>query len=273
MRRLYLIGTACLLLGLLLSGCGPAPAATPQPAATPVPATPTPAPPADTPIPPTATGEPTATPTPEPTTTPAPDLSLPADWVVFADDERGLRIHHPALWDVTSPTGDNLAELFAQATGDESESIRTILHQLTEAPDALDAFAVLGFLFDDPTIANNRFVSNFTGIVVPAEGLTLETYMNLVSVQLGSVEAITVQSVQVAGGLRPGGLDVASLRYTIDGATLYGLTDGTQIDGWQIALYDTRGERLLILSLTGAAENFPPLEEMFQRLVYHTEFE
>ncbi len=266
MRRLYFIRTACLLLGLLLSGCGPAPAATPQPAATPVPATPTSAPPADTPIPPTVTAEPTAT--------PALELSLPDDWVAFVDDALGLRIHHPAQWDVTQPGAENLAELFAQG-GDaiSSESVQAILRQLTDTPGALDAFAVLGFLFDDPTIANNRFVSNFTGIVVPAEGLTLETYMNLVSAQLGSVEAITVESVQVAGGLRPGGLDVASLRYTIDGATLYGLTDGTQIDGWQIALYDTRGERLLILSLTGAAENFPPLEEMFQRLVYHTEFE
>jgi len=273
MRRLYLIGTACLLFGLLLSGCGPAPAATPQPAATPIPATPTPAPLADTPVPPTATGEPTATPTPEPTATPAPDLSLPADWLLFADDERGLRMYHPALWDVTSPTAEKLAELFAQATGDESESIRAILRQLTDTPDALDSFAVLGFLFDDPTLDDHKFVSNFTGIVIPAQGLNLETYAELVAAQLGSQEGISIHSAQVESGLRPGGLDVASLRYTLDGTALYGLAEGAQIEGWQVALYDASGEQMLVLSLTGAAENFPPLAEMLQRMIYNIEFE
>ena len=64
-----------------------------------------------------------------------------------------------------------------------------------------------------------------------------------------------------------------SLRYTIDGAALYGLADGTQIDGWQVALYDTNADRLLILSLTGLSDNFPALEEMFRVLVYHMTFE
>lgn len=276
MGRSYLIGTICLFLGLLLTGCGrPMPAATQQPAATVLPAAPTSAPtsasPGNTPIPPTATAAPTATPTPEPT--PTPDFSLPGDWVAFADSAQGLRIYHPAQWDVSRPTTEKLAQFFAQTTGNEGEYVQSTLRQLTETPGALDAFAVLGLLFDDPTSADHKFLGNFTGIVVPAEGLTLDSYMALVGGQLTDLEAVTLENAQIKNGLRPGGLDVASLRYTIDGATLYGLADGMQIDGWQVALYDASGERLLVLSLTGATANFPVLEEMFQRLIYNIEFE
>ena len=276
MPRVYARGIVfCLLSLVLLSGCGsPAPTATPQPAATPLPATSTPAPPTNTPLPPTATPQPTATPTIEPTATAVVDLSLPVDWVAFRDDARGLLIQHPPVWEVTQPSADKLAELFAQAEeGAASQSIQAILRQLTQTPGALDHFAALGFLFDDPTLADNKFVSNFTALVVPAEGLTLDTYAGLAGTQLESVDAIAVQSAQVESGLRRGGLDVASLRYTLDGAAFYGLPDGTQIDGWQVALYDASGKRLLILSLTAVDANFPPLEKMFRRLIYHLEFE
>ena len=201
-------------------------------------------------------------------------LSLPADWVAFGDEERGLVIHHPPQWDVTQPTVENLTTLFEQA-GDSvaSASIQAILRQLTETPGALDLFVALGFLFDDPSIADNQFVSNFTALVVPSDGLTLETYAELVSGQMGSLDSFVVQSTQVESGLRPGGLDVASLRYTIDGAAVYSLPEDTRIDGWQVALYDTSADRLLILSLTSVEENFPALEEMFQRLIYHVAFD
>lgn len=198
---------------------------------------------------------------------------MPADWVAFIDETQGLLLYHPTQWDVTQPAAEKLAELLAKAEGSgASDSIQAILRQLTATPDALDRFAVLGFLFDDPTVADSNFVSNFTGIVVPADGLTLDTYVELVSAQMGSVEGIAVQSAQVDGSLRPGGLDVASLRYTLDGAALYGLDAGTQIGGWQVALYDSSAERLLILSLTGIADNFPSLEDMFRTLIYHVEF-
>ncbi len=264
----------CLLSFVLLSACGPVPTDIPQPAATPIPATVTPAPLVDTPVPPTATPQPTATPTPEPTATAAVDLTLPADWVAFSDESRGLVIHHPAEWNVTQPSVENLTALLAEAENAvASRSIQAILRQLTTTPGALEPFAALGFLFDDPTAANNQFVSNFTGIVVPADGLTLDTFVKLTSAQMEAVESIAMQSAQVESGLRPGGLDVASLRYALDGAALYGLADGTQIDGWQVALYDSDADRLLILSLTGVSGNFPNLEEMFRVLVYHIEFE
>jgi hypothetical protein len=274
MRKPHHSWIICLLIGLfLLAACsGPEPTAIPRPAATPLPATATSAPPTATAVPPTAMPEPTAT--VEPTATPVPDASLPADWVAFTDEDRGLVIYHPAEWDVTQPTVENLAALFEKGErGVASDSVQSILRQLTDTPGALEKFAGLGFLFDDPTVEEHNFVSNFTGIVVPADGLTLDAYVELVSAQMGSVESLTVQSAQVESGLRPGGLDVASLRYTLNGATLYGLADGTQIGGWQVALYDTSAQRLLILSLTGVSDNFPALEEMFRQLIYHVVFE
>ena len=279
MRKLHHSRTTYLLVGLfLLAACsGPEPTAIPQPAATPLTATATAAPPTATAIPPTAI-PPTATPEPtatvEPTATPVPDASLPADWVAFTDEAQGLVIHHPAQWEVAQPTVENLTALFAEAESSiVSDSIQSILRQLTDTPGALEKFAVLGFLFDDPTVEAHKFVSNFTGLVVPADGLTLDAYVELVAAQMESVDTLGVQRAQVESGLRPAGLDVASLRYAMDGASLYGLADGTQIDGWQVALYDTSADRLLILSLTGVSDNFSALEEMFRTLIYHLEFE
>ncbi|HRJ40451.1 MAG: hypothetical protein KJZ86_04625 [Caldilineaceae bacterium] len=275
MRKPYSHWILCILAGLLLlSACGPAATAIPQPAATPIPATVTPAPPTDTPVPPTATPQPTATPTAELTAAPVPDTSLPADWVTFTDEARGLVFHHPTTWDVTAPFEENLTALFEQAEDEiAGESYQTILRQLLDTPGALNLFVALGFLFDDPTVADSHFVSNFTAIVVPSDGLTLDRYAGIVSDQMGSLDSFSIQSAQVESGLRPGGLDVASLRYTIDGAAFYGLPAGTQIDGWQVGLYDADADRLLILSLTGIESNFPALDEMFRTLIYHLEFE
>lgn len=259
-----------ILLGLvlLLAGCsGPEPTAVPQPAATPIPAT-------ATEVPATERPTPTATPAVEPSVVSTPDTALPADWVAFSDTAQGLVIHHPAQWDVTQPTAENLTALFQKAESEiANDSVQAMLRQLTATPGALEKFAALGFLFDDPTATDSSFVSNFTALVVPADGLTLDAYTRLVSAQMGSVENLTVQSAQVESGLRPGGLDVASLRYAMDGAAVYNLPAGTQIDGWQVALYDSDANRLLILSLTGIADSFPALEEMFPTLIYHLEFE
>lgn len=273
MRTFFLRAILAVHFLLLFSGCGPAPAATPQPAATAI-STATPIPVTATPLPPTATAQPTAVPTVDPTATPVPDTLLPADWVAFSDEAQGLVIHHPAQWDVTQPTVEKLGELLAQAqAGAASESVQAILDQLTTTPGALERFVALGFLFADPTVDENKFVSNFTAIVVPAEGLTLDTYTELVGAQLGGLNAFSVQSAQVESGLRPGGLDVASLHYSMDGAVVYKLPEGTQIDGWQVALYDTSAQRLLILSLTGGHENFPTLEEMFRVLIANLQFQ
>lgn len=267
----------CLISLLLLTGCGaPAPAATPAPpTATALPPTDTPEPPTATPVPPTSTPEPTATPAPEPTETPPPaqESALPEGWATFADEERGLWLHHPDAWDVVGPDADELAELFAEAENElASESLQAMLGQMLATPEALELFAALGFLFDDPAVAQNNFVSNFTAIVAPADGLTLDSYADIVSAQLGSVDAIAMESAQVESGLRPRGEDVASLHYTIDGAALYNLPDGSEIHGWQVALYDEGGERLLILTFTALSDSFAELDETFRTLLYHLEF-
>lgn len=193
--------------------------------------------------------------------------------MVFTDGVRGLVLSHPPAWEVMPPDKAELEKLLTDAeAGMTNDAIQAILQQLNSTPGALDAFAALGFFFDDPTIADHNFVSNFTAIVAPADGLTLETYAELVGDQLRSVDGVTLHSGEVLGGLRPGGLDVASLRYSMDGPVVYGLPEDTQIDGWQVVLYDTDADRLLILSLTGIADNFPAMEDMFRTLIYHLEF-
>ena len=273
MRHLPIRHSILLLVALLfLSACaGPEATPLPEPLATPAPATATVASATATPQPSPATATPEPMPAP-PTAVDQP--ALPVEWVTFRAEEGGLVIHHPAQWEVTGPDAAVLAALFAQAEGEvASESMQALLRQLTSTPGALERFAALGFLFNDPTLAQNRFVSNFTAIVVPAEGLTLTSYTQLVGAQLGSLEAFSLESAQVESALRPGGLDVASLRYTIDGAAVYRLPEGTIIRGWQVAFFDPPGERLLILSFTAISDNFVRLEETFRQLLLHVEFE
>ncbi len=292
MRTRVIKGILAAFCVLLFAACSsPDASVVSQQAATPLPPTETVAPPTTTAEPttePTATSTPTPTveptveptleptpePTPEPTATTALDTSLPDDWVAFTDETKGLVIYYPSQWEVAQPNAESLGSLIDQAKdGVSSAAIETILGQLLNTPGALDLFVALGFLFDDPSIEDNQFVSNFTAIVAPSEGLTLDTYVKMVSTQLGSIESFEIQDGQIESNLRPGGVDVASLRYTSDGELLYGLPTGTQIDGWQVATFDTKAERLLILSLTGEHENFPALEEMFRILIANLQFE
>lgn len=265
---------------LLMAGCQRS-----TPAAAPATATSTSQPPTPTattlPTPtvtPSVTPAPTATPSAAPTDTPeptplvlAPAGSVPADWQIFRNDSGTLTLRTPPQWTVFDPSSADVEATLASLAGQlDSADVAALVDRLLAAPEALGAFQAVGLLADEPGAADARFVPNFTAILAPADGLTLDLYTELVAAQLDAVPDIDVTSSGRVVGLRPGGVAIASLHYTLDGR-IYGLEDLT-IDGWQVAFYSDSGQQILILSFTAPADRSQALAPLFEQIVATVQF-
>lgn len=247
--RNTILSAVLLLAALLILGCGnddePEPTVTPSDTPVPAVATAEPAQPAtDTPAPP-PTDTP-APPAPEPTTAPD-ESSAPTDWERFEDVERGIGIDYPTGWLVVEPSVDALTDLLGEL-GDtvNSDDLANTFELLIQSPDQLENFVALAFEIDEEVGADVSYLNNFTTLVVPSDGLTLDLYMALVSEQLSEVDGIEVERSEVVSDLRGDGLETSSIEYVVDGS-LYGI-EGLQVRGWQVAMLNRDGSQLLVFT-------------------------
>jgi hypothetical protein len=171
---------------------------------------------------------------------------------------------------VFTPTTDDLTDLFGAVEEAAIEELAAMVRLLTASASSLSIFSALGFVLTEKDDPGSSYVDNFTAIVLPAENVSLEAYAKLLSKQLAELPTVTVAESTVLSGLRPDGLEVASIRYAVDGA-LYGMED-TDLIGWQVVLLDQDGERFLLLTFTAAAADFERLEIQFTEVVSRIEF-
>jgi hypothetical protein len=196
----------------------------------------------------------------------------PADeeWAHFADEERGLTLHYPAAWLVFDPSLAELETLFTAVEGAAVDELAAMVQMLTASAENLSIFAALGFLIDESSGEGARYTNNFTVVVLPTNGLSLKSYASLVSKQLETIPMLDVEMAEVLPGLRPDGLEVASIRYTVDGA-LYQLED-EQLNGWQVVLLNEQATALLVLSFTALSMDFEKLEPQLSEIIHRIEF-
>lgn len=268
-RSLFLL--ICLGVSLLLAGCRQnteEATATPQPTAT--------LQPTDTPQPPpTATPRPTDTPQPPPTDTPPPTATpTPSDvaaWQMFVDETHGLSIFYPTGWHFLDPSQDVLAILMA-TMGEQvaAEEVGGLLTMLDSVVQQEDLFVGLGFQIPTQAADGSAFINNITAVSLPAAGLTLPVYSQLVAAQLDEVDGIQVDAAAVVPSLRPQGAEVASIRYRADGA-LYNMPD-LEITGWQVGLLSPDTESLLVLTFGIRSHEFDDLEPLLQEMVQRLQF-
>jgi hypothetical protein len=196
----------------------------------------------------------------------------PADeeWAHFTDEDRGLTLHYPAAWLVFDPSLAELETLFTAVEGAAVDELATMVQMLTASAENLSIFAALGFLIDESDEEGARYTNNFTVVVLPTNGLSLKSYASLVSKQLETIPMLDVEMAEVLPGLRPDGLEVASIRYTVAGA-LYQLED-EQLSGWQVVLLNEQGTALLVLSFTALSTDFEKLEPQLAEIIHRIEF-
>ena len=262
--RLFLLIPACILL--ILAGCVPiqpeAPASSEQ---LPVSSAPSSSqPPA----------EPTATAIQAPPATAVPDPSNPpisSDWQTFIDETRGLSISYPPGWIFVDPTKKELAELFEElGEKADSDEIRELLATSVQAIQQNDLFVGLGFQYTTDSSRDIRFVNNINAIYFHTEGLFLQLIAQMLAAQLDSMDGFVVDSAEVVAGLRPEGVEVASVRYRSEGA-LFNQPD-MEIVGWQVGVLSPQAERIVVLTFSIRSEDFAELEPLLTEIVQRVQW-
>ncbi|MDE0461500.1 MAG: hypothetical protein OXH93_03780 [Caldilineaceae bacterium] len=274
-NRLFLLVTVC--AAFVLAGCIPI-----QPEPPPASSTPekgvrsTPVPPElparsvpvvpEQPVPPTATAPES---TDLSTTTSPPDMPSPVYWQTYV--ARGLSIRYPPEWVFFDPTKMALAEL-VEELGEKanSEEIKELLETFTQTIQQEDLFVGLGFQFPTSNSRDTRFANNINIISFPTEGLFLQLIAQMIAAQLDSMEGFQVDSADVVAGLRPGGAEVASVRYRSQGA-LFDQPD-MEIIGWQVGVLSPDADRIVILTFSIRSEDFPELEPLLAEIVQRVQW-
>jgi hypothetical protein len=198
------------------------------------------------------------------------DESADEEWAHFTDEDHSLTLYYPAAWLVFDPSLAELEMVFAAVEGVAVDELAAMVQMLTASAENLSIFAALGFLIGESDEEGARYINNFTVVVLPTNGLSLKSYASLVSKQLETIPMLDVEMAEVLPGLRPDGLEVASIRYTVDGA-LYQLQD-EQLSGWQVVLLDEQGTALLVLSFTALSTEFEKLEPQLAEIIHRIEF-
>jgi hypothetical protein len=263
-HRVQMLVLAALLISLLVAGCQrQTPTPTPEPTATPA-ATATPVPTA-TSLPPADTPTPVVTPTTQPVITVVPPLEgeAPKDWNSFTSDAGRFTVYAPQEWQILEYSMQQLADAAQGRLA--SDEVAKLLDQFTTVPAAANAMNALGVLLDDKTVADPRFAPNFTVMVLPGDDITLDFYADAVAQQMASVDGVELINAGTVAGLRPGGADIAFVRYRLDG-NIYDVENLT-IEGWQFGLYDGDGKQLLIITFTAPSERLDELEPIIEQIV------
>jgi hypothetical protein len=231
--RTIRIGGLLILAGLL-AGCGMALPSTMQPVSTP-----------------TVLEEPT----------PTAEATAEEEWLTFADETRTLNFQYPPSWTVLAPTTADVDGLLAEAEIGLTAPFSSTLADLREILAQPEKWSAVGF---SSTEAESAYLPNFTVGVVAVNALSLDLYLNLTTKQLSAVDGITVEESALVGNLRPGGMAIPSLRYTLTGALA---AEDLPLKGWQVAFYDEPGDHLILFTFTAAEDQFADLSPIFARMV------
>lgn len=226
---------------LLLTACRPQP--TPTPGSPPV-------------LAPTAT-ERSAQPTSSPESTAAPGMTPSAVPLVAASALFTLTL--PSGWQERVITADQLRPTLMTLQG-QGGSGSGLAGQLATAVDA-HSTALVAWLPDPASPTTNAI--SLMALAMSRLDLTLERYLAATQAQLKTQPDVTIASAQLEYNLRPDGIPVAILQYTIA---------AVNVDGYQVALLDEAAEHLVLFTFTMPAgqltSHLPELQTIIRNLTW-----
>ncbi|MBX2998148.1 MAG: hypothetical protein KF893_06510 [Caldilineaceae bacterium] len=209
-----------------------------------------------------STMQPVSTPTVLEEPTPdAAEVTFEEEWLTFDDESRTLSFQYPPSWTVLAPAAVDLDDLLAGAESSLGEPVSSTLIGLHEILAQPEKWSAVGFLVEN---AEADYIPNFTVSVVNANPLPLDLYLNLTTKQLAAMDGITVEESAFVGNLRPGGMAIPSLRYTMKGALSQ---SDLVLEGWQVAFYNEAGTHIFLFTFTATEDQFTDLEPIFTRMI------
>lgn len=216
MRQRFLLALLFLsLINLALTGCGSSPTPTPLPALQPTVA--------ETSVPSVRTHTP-----------------IPAEHISLAS----FVITLPAPWPVLRPTDRNWTDQIAQIQT-ENNQFAPYLAALAAMPMLTDTVAIAWSPAADLNLA-------LTAIVLPADGLTLQSYLaaaktELEQSRLALGSGVTIEHAAIRYDLHETHIPLAILQYTMPAAPS-GQDATTMVTGYQAAMLGQTGRDLLVLT-------------------------
>lgn len=164
-------------------------------------------------------------------------VTLPCCWVALPAPATAVEA---ALSDLAAGTGDPLYDNLLEALRENQSGVS--LEYLAYLPDA-----------------NGLPEAQLTVSVLPAQQLTLASYIDGVTADLGGIGATAVVTGQIDYTLRPGDTPASVIEYT----TVY---DADPLHGLQVAFFTATGNHLIVLTFTTSTGKYAGLEDEFMHI-------
>ena len=158
-----------------------------------------------------------------------------------------------------------------------AEQLNGVLDKLQEkalAPSEQDAVKILlsavdrnstvlvALLLDEQATNNGQLPPNLTIVKAPRNNLSLSRYLEGIVADLRSRPGVTLHENKIDNTLRPDGIPVATVHYTIEGNL-----SPASMDGYQIAAYDQKADNLILFTFSTPAARYATLLPLFQEIV------
>lgn len=180
----------------------------------------------------------------------------------FTSPRYGYTVVLPCCW-IALPAPATAVEAalsdLAEGTGDPLYD--NLLDELREDENSV-SLEYIAYLPDE----NGLPEAQLTVSVVPAQRLTLETYMDGVTAEIGGIGATAVVTGQIEPALGPGDTPAGVIEYT----TVY---EADPLHGLQIAFFTASGDHMIVLTFTTNAGKFADLRAEFMHIARSVTFD
>lgn len=180
-----------------------------------------------------------------------------------------IKVNLSAPWQVINLNADQLTSLLGKLnggalTGSSLDAVETLLSAVDR-----NSTALVALLLDEAATKSQQLPPNLTIMVAPRNQLSLARYLEGITATLSSRPGVTLHESKVDYSLRPDGIPVATLYYTVDDSGADSRSSATMpsIAGYQIAAYDEQATQLIIFTFTTPAARYQELLPLFQEIV------
>ncbi|MFN8487318.1 MAG: hypothetical protein U0350_06975 [Caldilineaceae bacterium] len=176
-----------------------------------------------------------------------------------------LKVDLPPPWRVLQVNSDYLNKVLSKLDADAAKqpnaaAVQTLLQAVDRDSTALVAVWMDAKPGDQPMLP-----PNLTIVIAPRNNLSLVQYIDGVVAELKERSGVIVHETKLDYRLRPSGIPVATLHYTMEAGLWPDET--TPLDGYQVAAFDATATNVILFTFTAPTPQYPKLLPMFQKIV------
>ncbi|MCX6047610.1 MAG: hypothetical protein NT075_21130 [Chloroflexi bacterium] len=184
--------------------------------------------------------------------------------------QNALKVNLPAAWQLIDLDAEHLTLVLdklkgAPVTPPMLEALETLLTAVNP-----DSTVLVALLLDEQATKQAVLPPNITIVVVPRQGLSLARYVEDVGADLRRRPGIEIVESKLDNTLRPTGLPVAILHYTLAAPLMADAS--LPMDGYQVAAFDAQATNIIVFTFTTPSPRYTELLPMFQELVRSAQF-